>query len=87
MKAAAPQKRSTPEVIAAFARGGGVFGLYLLSACQEATDASGKRTIRPSDVVTALSACGFPELAEEVRVSLNITMLPKKKKSKRTRRN
>ena len=79
MKAAAPQKRFTPDMISAFSRGGGVFGLYLLSACQEAAETTGKRTIRPIDVVTGLSASGFPELAEEVRVALNIPMNSKKK--------
>jgi histone H3/H4 len=83
MKAATPQKRFTPELIAAFARGGGAFGLYLLSACQEAAESSGKSTIRPVDVVNGLNACGFPELAEEIRVSMNILVVVSKKKSKR----
>ena len=86
MKAATPQKRFTPELISAFARGGGAFGLYLLSACQESADSSGKTTIRPVDVVNGLSACGFPELAEEIRVSMNISVVASKKKSKRSKR-
>lgn len=86
MKAAAPQKRFTPDLISAFARGGGAFALYLLSACQESTETTGKTTIRPTDVINGLKACGFPELAEEVRVHLNITVVkPKKKKSTRKR--
>jgi histone H3/H4 len=87
MKAAAPQKRFTPDLIAAFARGGGAFALFLLSACQESTETTGKTTIRPTDVINGLKACGFPELAEEVRVHLNITVVkPKKKKSTRRRK-
>lgn len=87
MKAAAPQKRFTPDLIAAFARGGGAFALFLLSACQESTETTGKTTIRPTDVINGLIACGFPELAEEVRVHLNITVVkPKKKKASRKRK-
>ena len=87
MKAAAPQKRFTPDLIAAFARGGGAFALFLLSACQESTETTGKTTIRPTDVINGLKACGFPELAEEVRVHLNITVVkPKKKKASRKRK-
>lgn len=85
MKAAAPNKRFTPELVAAFARGAGTFGLYLLSACQEAASEAERSTIRPLEVVNGLIACGFPELAEEARVTLKIAVKPKpKSKSKKS---
>ena len=80
MKAAAANRRLTPELIGACARSAGVFALYLLSACQDAATDAGRTTIRPIEVVQGLLACGFPELAEEVRVSMNIQMVSKKKK-------
>lgn len=87
MKAAAPQKRFTPELISAFSRSGGTFGLYLLSACQEAAESSGKSTIRPVDVLSGLKSCGFPELADEVQVLLNIANVKPKKKSTKRKKN
>ena len=78
MKGAAPNKRFTPELIAAFARGAGTFGLYLLSACQEAALAADRSTIRPIEVVNGLMACGFPEIAEEARVAFKISAGKKK---------
>ena len=86
MKAAAPNKRFSPELIAAFARGAGTFGLYLLSACQEGALEGGRSTIRPLEVVQGLIACGFPELAEEARVTLHVSDSKKKKNKKKTRK-
>lgn len=82
MKGAAPNKRFTPELVAAFARGAGTFGLYLLSACQEAASEADRSTIRPLEVVNGLIACGFPELAEEARVTLKIAVKQKPKSKK-----
>ena len=84
MKSAAPNKRFTPDMISALSRSAGTFGLYLLSACQEAAQETGRNTIRPLEVVNGLIACGFPELAEEVRVTLSISTAGKR--SKKTRR-
>ena len=80
MKSAAGTKRFTPDLIAACSRSAGAFALYLLSASQEAAAASKRTTLRPIEVIEGLLACGFPELAEEVRVSLNVVMTKKKKK-------
>ena len=85
MKSAAPTKRFTPELITAFSRSAGTFGLYLLSACQEAAQESGRNTIRPVEVVSGLIACGFPELAEEARVLLGITTTGKRGKKGKKR--
>ena len=84
MKNACPNKRFSPELIATFSRVGGAFALYLLSACQEATLESKKATIDPVRVIEGLSACGFPELAEEARIAMGISISSgKKKKGKR----
>lgn len=70
MKSGAPNKRFTPDFIGAVSRCAGAFGLYLLSASQEAGSDAGKSTLRPVDVLEGLLRCGFPELAEEARISL-----------------
>jgi histone H3/H4 len=80
MKSAAPSRRFTPDLITGFARCAGVYGLYLLSACQEAAIESGRTTIRPIEVINGLAACGFPELAEETRLSMGISISTKRKK-------
>jgi len=87
MKSAAPNRRLTPDLITAFARCAGVYGLYLLSACQEASVDTNRTTIRPIEVINGLIACGFPELAEETRISMGITITSKKKKKMGKRRN
>jgi histone H3/H4 len=84
MKSACPSKRFTPELISTFSRVGGAFGLYLLSACQDATTEARKSTIEPIRIIEGLLACGFPELAEEARIAMGISMSRgKKKKGKR----
>jgi hypothetical protein len=85
MKQASSNKRFPPDLIASFARCGGVFGLFLLSACQDAVNESGKSTIRPIDVVSGLSKCGFPELASEIRADLNLSVRIAKRKNRKGR--
>lgn len=77
----ASTKRITPDLLSACARAGGVFALYLLSASQDAATDSGRSTIRPLEIIEGLVSCGFPEIAEEVRVSMNIDVRKKKKKN------
>jgi hypothetical protein len=86
MKSACPNKRFTPELITAFARSGGAFALYLLSACQEAAVLADKPTIGPAAVLSGLITCGFPELAEEARLSMGISMGGGRKKKGGKRR-
>jgi hypothetical protein len=86
MKSVAGNRRFTPELISALSRCAGVFALYLLSACQDASVASDRNTIRPVEVVRGLIACGFPEVAEEARIAMGLKpsdVLSRKKKSKK----
>ena len=83
MKSAAPHRRFTPEFIAAFARSAGAFALYLLSASQDASVDAGRSTIRPVEVINGLIACGFPELAEETRISMGLGLITNKKIKRR----
>ena len=86
MKSAAGNRRVTPELISAMSRCAGVFALFLLSASQDATVASGRNSIRPLEVVRGLIACGFPEIAEEARIALDLKssdIFARKKKSKK----
>jgi histone H3/H4 len=90
MKTANPNKRFTPDLIAAFARCSGAFALFLLSACQEAATEAGRTTIEPAKVITGLVACGFPEIAEEARLAMGISaaaLTGRKKKGKRSKPN
>jgi hypothetical protein len=86
MKSVAGNRRFTPELISALSRCAGVFGLYLLSASQDASVASNRNTIRPIEVVRGLIACGFPEVAEEARIAMGLKpsdIVLRKKKSKK----
>lgn len=86
MKSASGNRRFTPELISAMSRCAGVFALFLLSASQEATLASGRNSIRPVEVVRGLIACGFPEIAEEARIALDLKssdIFTRKKKTKK----
>ena len=64
----------------------GVFALYLLSASQDATVASGRNSIRPVEVVRGLIACGFPEIAEEARIALDLKSSDIFARKKKTRK-
>ena len=87
MKSAAGNRRVTPELISAMSRCAGVFALYLLSASQDATVASGRNSIRPVEVVRGLIACGFPEIAEEARIALDLKSSDIFARKKKTRKN
>ena len=84
MKGVAGNRRFTPELISALSRCAGVFALYVLSASQDAAVASSRFTIRPIEVIRALIDCGFPEIAEEARIAMDIKQSDIKLRKKKT---